>query len=94
MPVITLRSQHFRDNKRLQSCLVSDAAHVTPGQSGEHVSLIQFALMRLLVADLPDIETDQQLYGTQTADAVLKYKRSLEIINKAISGKPTTSSGE
>ena len=42
-----LRSQHFRDNKRLQSCLVSDPAHVTQGQSGEHVELIQFALMRL-----------------------------------------------
>jgi hypothetical protein len=80
---MTLRSQHFRDNKRLQSCLVSDAAHITPGQSGEHVSLIQFALMRLLVADLPDRETDRQLYGPQTADAVLKYKRSLEIINKS-----------
>jgi hypothetical protein len=77
-----LRSQHFRDNKRLQSCLVSDPAHVTPGQSGDHVELIQFALMRLLVADLPRTELDRQSYGPKTADAVLTYKRSLDIINR------------
>jgi hypothetical protein len=79
----SLRSEHFRDNKRLQSCLVSDPAHVTPGQTGDHVELIQFALMRLLVADLPQGELDRQLYGPKTAEAVLTYKRSLDIINRA-----------
>jgi hypothetical protein len=83
MALARLRSKHFRDNQRLQSCLVSDAAHVTPGQSGEHVSLIQFALMRLLVLDLPETEIKRQFYGPKTAEAVLTYKRSLEIINRS-----------
>jgi hypothetical protein len=60
---------------------MSDAAHVTPGQTGEYVSRIQYALLRLLVSDLPEGETDRQFYGPQTAEAVLKYKRSLGIIN-------------
>ena len=76
-----LRSQHFQDDARLQACLVSDPAHVTPGQSGNHVALIQFALMRLLVADIPQSEIDKKRYGPKTAAAVLKLKEALDIVN-------------
>jgi hypothetical protein len=81
--LMTLRSRQFRDSKKLQLCLVSDSAHVTPGQAGDHVSRIQYALMRLLVSDLPPNEIHQQLYGPKTADAVLRYKRALNIINRS-----------
>ena len=77
-----LRSRHFREDARLQACLVSDPAHVTPGQTGNHVALIQFALMRLLVADLPRSEIDKKLYGPKTAAAVLKFKQAMDVVNR------------
>jgi hypothetical protein len=80
---VGLRSDHFRGNDRLQSCLVQDSSHVTPGDQGEHVSLIQFALMRLLVADLPDDEIGRKIYGRATAAAVLKFKKALDIVNRS-----------
>ena len=55
-----------------------DARH-----TGEHVSLVQYALMRLLVADLAASETNAMRYGAETAAAVLKYKRHLGIVNPA-----------
>jgi hypothetical protein len=78
-----LRSDHFRGNDRLEDCLFLDTAHVTPGDQGDHVSLIQFALMRLLVADLPDDEINDSFYGRATAAAVLRYKKALDIINRS-----------
>ncbi len=44
MPLV---SRWFGGNARLQSCLVSDPAHVLTGDSGEHVSLVQEALVEL-----------------------------------------------
>jgi hypothetical protein len=66
---------------------VSDPAHVTQGQRGDHVGLIQYALMRVLVADLPQAETSAKLYGPATAAAVLRYKRALGIINRSYQNK-------
>src|SRR3954451_23428917 len=39
--------------------------------------------MRLLVAELPAHELAQSRYGRETAAAGLKYKRSLDIINRS-----------
>jgi peptidoglycan hydrolase-like protein with peptidoglycan-binding domain len=85
MPLI---SNLFRNNKRLQSCLVSDPAHVTPGSTGEHVRLIQFALLDLDSAEIAPAELDAQQYGSSTASAVLAFKRKRNIINRAYRSTP------
>lgn len=77
-----LRSQLFRDNAKLQACLVSHAAHVVPGARGHHVALIQSALVRLRALELRDAAAEAGFYGAKTAAAVLAYKRGLSIINR------------
>ncbi len=74
-----LRSDHFtkpKINARLEGCLVSDAQHVTPGSTGEHVRLIQIALAKLL----PTFLVPDGKYGSNTAAAVLKYKIERAIV--------------
>jgi hypothetical protein len=83
-----LRSRHFRGNRRLEDCLVSDPAHVTSGQRGEHVSLIQYALLRLQVSAIEERELRQKEYGKTTADAVLKFKKSFDIVNRSYQTTP------
>jgi peptidoglycan hydrolase-like protein with peptidoglycan-binding domain len=80
MPLV---SNLFRDNKRLQECLVSDPAHITPGSVGEHVRLIQLALVDLdgLSIDAEDLSTHR--YGPSTAAAVLAFKKKRSIINRS-----------
>ncbi|WID96883.1 hypothetical protein QO058_00895 [Bosea vestrisii] len=80
-----LRSKHFTEpkrNARLEQCLISDPAHVTRGSSGDHVVLIQQALNKL--RDLPGGEDFRLrvsgVYGTETADAVLDFKTTREIV--------------
>jgi hypothetical protein len=77
-----LRSELFKDDARLQSCLVSDAAHVTQGNVGDHVSRIQIALLRLGWGDFDEKELSSRTYGTSTAEQVLDFKRSFDIINR------------
>ncbi len=76
-----LQSQLFRGNARLQQCLISDAAHVLRGDHGDHVTLIQNALLTLEQSDISDTELAQQLYGPSTAATVLHYKQKRQIIN-------------
>jgi hypothetical protein len=83
-----LKSRHFRGNQRLEQCLVSDPAHVTTGQQGDHVSLIQYALLRLQVPGIDDTEISRKTYGKTTAEAVLKFKKSLDIVNPAYQTSP------
>jgi peptidoglycan hydrolase-like protein with peptidoglycan-binding domain len=80
MPLV---SNLFRDNARLGACLTDHPAHVTPGSFGEHVHLIQVALMDIdgLTIDPGEIKT--QRYGPSTAAAVLAYKRKRKIVNRA-----------
>lgn len=78
-----LRSRLFADNAKLQACLVSDAAHVTPGARGDHVSLIQSALVRLRALEPNDAAEEAGFYGPKTTAAVLAYKRAFNIINRA-----------
>jgi peptidoglycan hydrolase-like protein with peptidoglycan-binding domain len=80
MPLV---SNLFKDNKRLQSCLVSDPAHVTPGSTGEHVSLIQLALLDIENAAIAQGEVAAKRYGPSTAAAVLAFKKKRKIINPA-----------
>jgi hypothetical protein len=63
---------------RLDRCLASDPAHITPGQTGAHVSVIQNALRtiarRMPTLQLPGITDKEGEYGRDTAAAVRKYK--------------------
>lgn len=77
-----LRSQLFSGNKKLQACLTSDAAHVTPGARGEHVALIQSALVRFRFLKIEDARAEAKFYGALTTAAVLAYKREFKIINR------------
>lgn len=78
MPLV---SNLFREDAKLQACLVQDSAHVTQGQKGEHVGKIQSALVLLNAAKLEAGETANQTYGPSTASAVLAYKKRRRIIN-------------
>jgi peptidoglycan hydrolase-like protein with peptidoglycan-binding domain len=78
MPLV---SYLFRGDQRLQTTLISDPAHVTPGSSGPHVGKIQVALMDLDNATIAAGELQSKTYGPTTAQAVLAYKRARKIIN-------------
>jgi hypothetical protein len=78
-----LQSRTLRDNAALQSCLVSDPAHVTPGARGEHVGLIQKCVLVLDDSRIAPDELRTRTYGPSTAAAVLSYKRARKIINRA-----------
>src|SRR5262249_14723300 len=73
--------QWFRGNTRLQRCLVADPSHVLKGDRGDHVGLIQGALLILDHSKIAGDELAQQLYGQSTAKAVLEYKKKRTIIN-------------
>jgi peptidoglycan hydrolase-like protein with peptidoglycan-binding domain len=76
---MTLQSQLFRGDPKLESAAVSDPAHIQQGARGDHVRKIQLALIQL---DSASIDADGQ-YGPATADVVLAYKRKRDIINPA-----------
>jgi hypothetical protein len=80
---VPLVSFLFRDNKRLQATLLSDAAHVTPGSRGEFVHKIQIALEDLDGVVIAPTEVAASFYGPSTAAAVLAFKRKRAIINRA-----------
>jgi hypothetical protein len=80
---MALKARLFRYTKRLNECLVHDAAHVTPGSRGDHVARIQVALWIIDRLNILDNELRGQLYGPSTAKAVLAYKRKRKIINRA-----------
>jgi len=76
-----LSSRLFRGDTALQSCQVSDAAHLVPGSRGPHVKKVQQALTALDGALISGDETTTGLYGNTTAAAVLAYKQKRSIIN-------------
>jgi hypothetical protein len=78
-----LQSKLFSANQRLRSCLINDADHVAPGASGEHVELIQAALIRFRFLDPAQALAELGSYGRSTAAAVLAYKQVFGIINFA-----------
>ena len=76
-----LRSKLFRGAPKLEACLVSDPAHVTPGASGPHVAKIHTALFLVDGAAAASAELERQHYGPATTAAVLAFKRKRHIIN-------------
>jgi hypothetical protein len=78
---VPLNSRLFKGVKELEACLVSDAAHVTPGSRGEHVKLIQRALVMCGDRTIPTTEYADGQYGPSTAAAVLRYKEDRAIVN-------------
>lgn len=98
MDVVTkkrLVSKHFRDNERLQKCLVSPPDHVTPGSQGKHVALIQEAIIRLGAGVIGASEIASEFYGESTKQSVLKYKGPpRNIINKTYQSTPDNIVGQ
>lgn len=78
---MALQSRLFRGNAALEACLVNDNAHVTPGSAGEHVRLIQRALVYLGDRTIIGVEYRSGTYGPTTTAAVLRYKQQRRIIN-------------
>lgn len=85
MPLV---SNWFRNNGRLQNCLLSDPAHVVTGDVGPHVALIQGALIALGEGAIATDELAAQTYGKSTAGAVLAYKTRRGIINRSYQTQP------
>ena len=82
-----LRCKLFRNDSRLERCLVHDAAHVTPGSVGEFVHKIQRALILLDGLQIHAEELIGHRYGPSTAAAVLKYKQKRNIVNDSYQTK-------
>jgi hypothetical protein len=78
---MALQSKLFKDDAKLQACLVNDEAHVTLGSRGDHVGKIQKALDALGDEIISDDEMKSKTYGPSTASAVLSYKKDRKIIN-------------
>jgi hypothetical protein len=76
---MTLQSQLFHGDPKLEAAAVSDPAHITIGAKGEHVRKIQQALTLL---DGVNIDLDGA-YGHETAAAVLAYKQKRNIVNRS-----------
>jgi hypothetical protein len=81
--VLPLRSQLFRNDPRLQGCLVEDRWHVTPGSAGDYVQRIQVALMQIDGLQIDPGELATKRYGISTAAAVLQFKEKRDIVNRA-----------
>ena len=80
---MSLQSQLFRGDSKLEAAAVSDSAHIVPGAKGEHVRKIQSALIQL---DRAPITADGD-YGPKTAAAVLSYKQKRNIVNRSYQTK-------
>ena len=78
---MSLTSELFKNDSKLEACLVSIPAHVTPGAVGDHVSKVQQALLRLDKLVIDPLELSSKRYGSSTAAAVLAYKQKRKIIN-------------
>lgn len=85
---MALRSRLFRGVRALEACLVDDQAHVKSGARGEHVRLIQRALVLLGDKTISTAEYTAGLYGPLTAAAVLSYKTKRSIINRSYQTQP------
>jgi hypothetical protein len=80
---MALQSNLFKGDRLLEACEVNDAAHVTSGARGDHVSKIQSALVRLDGITIAQSEISAKGYGPSTASAVLAFKKKRNIINRA-----------
>ncbi|MEO8777036.1 MAG: hypothetical protein ABI389_00005 [Rhodanobacter sp.] len=78
---MSLQSQLFRGDPKLEAAAVSDSAHIQAGACGEHVGKIQQALQKLDAAAIDSVELHGVRYGPSTANAVHAYKQKRNIIN-------------
>jgi len=78
---VALQSKFFRKIPELEAAAVSDPAHITQGARGFHVTMIQQALIGVDGASIAAAEVAAGLYGSTTAQAVLRYKTKRNIIN-------------
>lgn len=78
-----LVSELFRGDARLEMTLRSDSHHVVPGDRGEFVSKIQYAVLTLEGGRIGACELQGQVYGPETASVVQSYKARRRIINFA-----------
>jgi peptidoglycan hydrolase-like protein with peptidoglycan-binding domain len=78
---MSLQSQLFRSDPKLEGAASSNPDHVLPGAVGEHVAKIQQALILLDGAVIDPAELAAKRYGPSTANAVLAYKQKRKIIN-------------
>lgn len=83
-----LNSRIFRGDTKLEACLISDPAHITPGGKGDHVAKIQTALTLLDAAKIDANDLRTKTYGASTAAAVLAYKKKRNIINRSYQTAP------
>ncbi len=89
-----LRSQLFRNDARLQGCLVEDRWHVTPGCAGDYVHRIQVALMQIDGLRIDAVELAAKRYGMSTAAAALQFKQDRDIVNRAYQTQADDSVGK
>ena len=64
---MALQSQFFRGVPELEAAAVSDPAHILQGSNGDHVGLIQQALIALDAAQILRPELASKRYGPSTA---------------------------
>ena len=77
---MSLKSNLFKGDPKLEACAVNDAAHIIQGAVGEHVGKIQTALIRLgFCINSGEVATNR--YGPSTAAVVKSYKDNRHIIN-------------
>jgi peptidoglycan hydrolase-like protein with peptidoglycan-binding domain len=85
---MALHSRLFARVPELEACLVQDSAHLRPGVTGDHVRLVQTALVYLGFRTISGREYIAGSYGPTTAAAVLEYKTKRKIINFSYQTKP------
>ena len=84
---MALQSRLFRDDQRLQRCLIDHSAHVTPGSVGDYVTKIQAALVLADDLTIARPEIEKKTYGPSTTEAVLTFKQRRNIINLSYENK-------
>ncbi len=77
-----LSCKFFKGEQRLEECLVSDPAHILRPQQGDHVALVQQAIIIFEGDVIAGGDLGTRTYDDSTAKAVKEYKRKREIINK------------
>jgi hypothetical protein len=71
----------FKGDEKLEACLHNDRDHITIDSSGDHVSMIQRAVMLLENASINKSEINANTYRKSTAAVVFQFKRKRHIIN-------------
>lgn len=86
--LMTLQSNLFSGDEALEAAAVSDTAHILPESYGAHVVKIQTALAAIDGVEIRSSETSTGHYGPSTAAAVLSFKTTRNIVNRAYQTKP------